>query len=165
MSAIPCETIRLVREIVERERMTPANMAALFGGPFVEVFEACTKEKCSGPHIRPAHSYKGYYCSCLAAIEMRHDMAREANESACSGVATPSPNTALQASQEPLSNSRDTTSASIVDARSDTPSDGSDLSISARCLVNSSPQSLLGRMPDSTEAPSGAGDHGIGGAA
>ncbi len=87
MSAIPPETIRLVREIVERNRLTPADMAAGFSGdPFVEVFEACTKDKCSGPHVRPAHSYKGFYCSCLAAVEMRHDMAREANESACSGA-------------------------------------------------------------------------------
>jgi len=86
MSAIPPETIRLVREIVERNRLTPADMAAWFSGDaFVEVFEACTKDKCSGPHVQSAQ-YKGFYCSCLAAIEMRHDMAREANESACSGA-------------------------------------------------------------------------------
>ena len=164
MSGIPEDTIRLVREIVERERLTPDDMAASFARDraAVEVFGACTKAKCSGPLTRPVFGKKGYYCSCLAALEMRYDIAREVNDSACSGVATPSPNTALQASHEPLSSSRDMTSASMVEARSGTPSEGRDLSSASRCLVKSSPQSLLGRMSDSHEAPPGADGHGNG---
>jgi hypothetical protein len=165
MNDIPAETIRLVREIVEREHLTPADMIKTYGDhPATEVFGACRKTKCSGPLVRPVFNVKSYRCSCLAAWESRYDIAREASESACSGVASDSPNTSLQAYQQACNTSRETTSASTVSA-----APGAELppvaeAIASMCASNSWPQSIADAMSDhlrSVALPS-ADDHGTG---